>query len=93
MNENVINESRKLIAGFLKERRKELGLTQEDLAGKIGVKRQTIQRIEDAKFFPSMALFLEMTHHLQCYFFLETKESSSEAATAMRERWGKMGEN
>lgn len=92
MDEKVLKEAGKLIASFLKNRREELNLTQEDLAILCGVKRLTIIRIEGGKFLPNMELFLKMTHHLECYFFLEEKDSNSENATMMRERWGKINE-
>lgn len=86
MDEKVLSEARKLIAGFLKDRREELKLTQQELADLCGVKRQTIQKIEYGTFLPNMDLFLIMSHHLNCYFFLEAKEGETPNAKTMRER-------
>ena len=40
----------------LKEHRARLGLSQEELAAKVGVTRQTIGMIEAGRFNPSLAL-------------------------------------
>jgi putative transcriptional regulator len=48
----------------LKEIRLEKGLTQETLAEKTGVTRQTIIAIEKAKFVPSVKLALELAYVL-----------------------------
>lgn len=93
MEKKVISEAGKFIAGFLKARRRELNLNQQQLADLCGVTRQTIQKVEYGTFLPNMELFLTLCHHLNCYFFLEGKESQDEAATAMRERWGKINNN
>jgi DNA-binding XRE family transcriptional regulator len=93
MNEKTLKEAGKLIASFLKNRREHLDLTQEDLAILCGVKRQTIQKIEYGKFLPNMELFLKITHHLKCFYFLIEMESNDELAVMMRERWGKISEN
>lgn len=93
MNKELLLEARKLIAGFLKERREELKLSQKDLAALCGVQPDTIGRIEMGKFLPNLELFLKLTHHLNCYFFLEAKEGKGDNAKIMRERWGKMNKN
>jgi putative transcriptional regulator len=48
----------------LKERRLQKALTQEALADKVGVTRQTIIAIEKAKFVPSVKLALELASAL-----------------------------
>ena len=40
----------------IRERRKRLGLSQEELAGKCGVSRQTVNAIENNKYDPTLAL-------------------------------------
>lgn len=44
----------------VKELRKEMGLTQEDLAEVIGVSRQTVNAIEKQKFDPSLNTAFKM---------------------------------
>ncbi len=93
MDKQVLDEAGKLIASFLKDRRIELNISQEELATLCGVQRQTIQKIEYGKFLPNLELFLKLAHHLKCYFFLEAKDGEGESAKMMRERWGKMSKN
>ncbi len=45
--------------------RKELGLTQEALAEKVGVSRQTIISLEQAKYNPSLRLAHDITRALR----------------------------
>ena len=42
----------------IRHRRKELGLSQEELAKKCGVSRQTVNAIENDKYDPTLALAL-----------------------------------
>ncbi len=93
INDEVLNEARKMIAGFIKKRRIELKMTQKELASIVEVKRETIARIEAGKFWISMKLFLKITHALDLYFFVSEKESDEDLATLIRERWGKISKN
>lgn len=93
MDDKVIKTAFTLIAGFLKKRRIELGISQGALASLCHVSRQTINRIETGRHVPNMELFLKITHHLNCYFFLAEKEGPDPDAKVMRERWGKIPEN
>lgn len=49
----------------VKEYRTEAGLTQEQLAGKVGVSRQTIISIEKNKFDPSLSLAFDLAAALK----------------------------
>ena len=40
----------------IRERRKERGISQEELAGKCGVSRQTVNAIEKGKYNPTIQL-------------------------------------
>ena len=46
----------------IKVLRAEHDLTQQELAGKIGVSRQTINAIEKGKFDPSLPLAFKLAH-------------------------------
>ena len=48
----------------MKIARLQIGLTQEDLAKKVGVTRQTISLIENSKYNPSLNLCLEICYTL-----------------------------
>ena len=58
----------------LKEARQELGLTQAELALRVGVSRKTINTIENAVFTPSAALALALARAfdrpVEALFFL-----------------------
>lgn len=46
--------------------RKEFSLTQEDIANKTGVTRQTINAIENNKYSPSLELALKLSNIFDC---------------------------
>lgn len=48
----------------LKAARAELGLTQADLAGLVGVTRKTVNTVENGVFVPSTLLALRLAHAL-----------------------------
>ncbi|MDD6057455.1 MAG: helix-turn-helix transcriptional regulator [Clostridiales bacterium] len=49
----------------IRNRRKELGLSQEELAKKCGVSRQTVNAIENNKYDPTLALAFRLAKELQ----------------------------
>ena len=48
----------------LKERRAELGLTQAELAERVGVTRKTVNTVENGVFVPSALLALKLAEAL-----------------------------
>lgn len=60
----------------IKSKRKELGLTQENLAKLLSVTRQTINAIENNKYNPTLELAMKMAKLLNVkveeLFFLES---------------------
>jgi len=48
----------------IKQHRARLDLTQEDLAGKVGVRRQTILSIEKGRYVPSALLAFKIAREL-----------------------------
>lgn len=50
---------------IIKERRKELGLSQEELAKKCGVARQTVNAIENNKYDPTLSLAFRLAQELE----------------------------
>ena len=53
------------VARRIRSERKRLGLTLEELAGKVGISSLTLQRIETGKSSPSVALLSEIARHLK----------------------------
>ncbi len=58
------------IGGFLKELRKEKGLTQEQLAEKFNVARRTVSRWETGSNLPDLDILIEMSD----YYNIELRE-------------------
>lgn len=53
------------IGEFLKELRKEKGLTQEQLAEKLNVSRRTVSRWETGNNLPDLDVFIEMADYYE----------------------------
>lgn len=93
MNEKVLLEARGLISGFLRSRREELGMTQQELADASGMGVATIRRFEGGRFWLNLKQYLILCHHLRCYPFVATHEGKDEFAKMMRERWQRNGDS
>ena len=52
------------LANRLKERRSDLGLTQAELAERVGVTRKTVNTVENRVFTPSTLLALKLAEAL-----------------------------
>ena len=52
------------LANGLKERRAELGLTQAELAERVGVTRKTVNTVENGVFTPSTTLAVKLSQAL-----------------------------
>ena len=52
------------LANRIKERRGELGLTQAELAERVGVTRKTVNTVENSVFTPSTILALKLSEAL-----------------------------
>lgn len=48
----------------IRERRRQLGLSQEELARRCGVSRQTVNAIENDKYDPTLALAFALAREL-----------------------------
>ena len=49
----------------IRELRKALGISQEELAKKCGVSRQTVNAIENNKYYPTLALAFRLARELR----------------------------
>lgn len=52
------------LANRIKERRSELGLTQAELAERVGVTRKTVNTVENGIFTPSATLAIKLSQAL-----------------------------
>ena len=48
----------------IRERRRELGISQEELARRCGVSRQTVNAIENNKYDPTLSLAFRLAREL-----------------------------
>lgn len=87
MNEQVLDEARNLIAGFLKSRRLELGLSQYDLAERTGLARKTIIAMEQGKFWLGMKQYLLICEALHLFPAIAEMEADDTIANALRSNW------
>ena len=87
MNEEVLNEARQLMSGFLKNRRIELGLSQLELAEKTGLARKTINSMEAGKFWLGMKQYLQICEALYIFPSMSEMESKDDIAEALRNNW------
>ncbi len=49
----------------IRERRRELGISQEELAKRCGVSRQTVNAIENNKYDPTLSLAFRLARELE----------------------------
>ena len=54
-----------MMRNIIREKRKERGLSQEELAKKCGVSRQTVNAIENNKYGPTLALAFSLAKELR----------------------------
>ncbi len=82
--EQVLNEARMLISSFIKNRRIELKLSQQDLADKVGMARETINRMEAGKFWLGLKQYLLICEALHLFPTLTEMESETDIVETLR---------
>lgn len=87
MNEKTLDEARLKIAGFLKNRRLELGLTQKEVAQRTGMARETINRMEHGFFWLGMKQFLLICEALHLVPDITEIRSSEDIAGRILKDW------
>lgn len=87
MSKKRSDEVRKFIGEALKTFRKDKGLSQEELAQRMGVNQSTIAKVEKGRWNFSIDLLADYALHLNCYIFLIEKDSKDPLAVEMRNRW------
>jgi transcriptional regulator with XRE-family HTH domain len=86
-NEKTLKEARKIIAGFLKQRRVELGYSQAYIAEQTGLGLRTIVRAEQADFWLGLKQYLLICEALHLFPSIAEMESNTEIAEALRQNW------
>jgi len=57
---DILLKRKTMIKNRIKEKRNKAGFTQEELAGKVGVRRETIVFLEQEKYNPSLKLAMDI---------------------------------
>jgi len=73
-SKTAIKQSKKEVAGIIKELRTQRELSQDALAQRAGVDRKTVNRIENNHFSPSMDTFLRILDVLNSNLVIKTKK-------------------
>ncbi|MEO1021362.1 MAG: helix-turn-helix transcriptional regulator [Bacteroidota bacterium] len=82
INQEAIDEARDSIVDFIIQRRKNMKLTQIQLAKRAGVSTRTLQRIESEKYIAQADNLLKICYALDCYFFFAEKENDTPVLVA-----------
>ena len=77
MNQELLNEARTVIAGFFHDRRKELKITQPQLAEATGIGVATIRRFESGKHWLNLKQLLLIMQVLELRPFFISKEADN----------------
>lgn len=86
-NELVLNDALRMTADFMKSRRTELGLTQDELADACGISRITISRFEQGKYWLNLKQYFKICGKLHLIPTIVGIESTDQAAVDMRLNW------
>lgn len=76
---------KQLTGSFFSDRRQQLGLTQQEVAEKSGVRNSTVQRIEEGKFIPGGETLLILLTELNLALVFQNK-SENESFTGLLEK-------
>lgn len=87
MTNETLNKAREIVAGFLKARRIELGLTQQQLADKSGLGLRTIVRFEAGQFWLVMKQYFILCEALGLVPAIGKIEDNEPIVNAIREGW------
>lgn len=86
ISQEYLEGVRKIYGQWIREMREDKGLTQEQLADKMGVSRSTISKVEDGKWNFGVDTITLFGVHLDFYQFLLPKDSKDDLAESMRKR-------
>lgn len=78
MNEKIIKIARQTVGLYIRDLRKDRGLTQEQVAEAIGVTHATVNKIEQGKFNYGIDLFLKLSIVLGFRFELQAKDEAED---------------
>lgn len=86
MKDEKYTEAGRMLLGFIKSEAKAKGITEQSIADKTGFIQQNVNRMLSGKYMPSLDNFINLAEAVNVYFFLESKDSKTPSAEAMRTR-------
>lgn len=86
LNPEYALEIRKILGNHFKEVRLSKGLTQHQLAEKMGIESKTVSKIELGVWNFSLDFLILFVHHLDLYLFLPEKSSNDDLVELMKNR-------
>lgn len=92
INPEYVADIRKLIGGWLREFRKDKGLTQLEVARLLDIGEATVCKIEAGRWL-SLEMLIKMSVRLDFFVCLVPKDSNDDLATMMRHRFEIMRES
>jgi len=92
VNPEYLIEVRKIIGDWLKDMREQKGLSQQELADKMGIDQGTIAKIENGRWNFGIDTITMFAIHLDFFQFFIPKDSKGDLAKTMRERWKRENE-
>jgi len=78
---------KQLIGSFFSGRRQQLGLTQQELAKKIGIRESTVQRIEYGKFVPGGETLLSLVWELGLSLVFRYRSENESFVELLEKTW------
>jgi transcriptional regulator with XRE-family HTH domain len=78
---------KQLTGAFFSGRRQQLGLTQQELADKTGVRKSTIQRIEYGKFVPGGETLLNLVSELGLSLVFRIRSENESFVKLLEKTW------
>lgn len=93
MKDKVITEARKIICKQLGEIARSNNITQEEIAGRLGMKQSSVSRIFSGRYSPTLDTILAICRVVSANIFIEEKNGNSDMAKIMRDRLLRQGDN
>lgn len=84
-------ETEGLLLNLIKELAKQKGITQEDLARKMGIEKQNINKVLNHRYSPTLKVFLQLAEAVGCNFYIQSKDDPADFNQAFEKAMLEMG--
>lgn len=88
MSEEKYKESRIMLCRYLFDIAREKGISQEEIARRTGFTQANVSRMLSGKYAPTLDNFLKLATAVDCFFFIQDKESDDDIVQLMHDRFG-----